>query len=102
MIQPLFVSRSSKGQRVEFKPESSGRPDGRWRRFIGAGFELAGVAFVFGLIGYAIDRSLGNVKQVATAIAMLIGFSLGLMRFVLLASKENARQRELDEHHKVD
>lgn len=87
---------------MEFKPGSLRRLDGRWSRFLGAGLELAGVAIVFGLIGYAMDRSLGNVKQVATAMMMLLGFSLGLTRFVLLASKENARQREFDEQQKAD
>lgn len=87
---------------METLPESrsTGPPERRFGRFVGAGFELAGTALLFGLMGYAIDRFLGNGKQIATAFATLVGFSLGLTRFVILASKENARQRELNERHK--
>ncbi|MGV3484025.1 MAG: hypothetical protein ACO1RT_06390 [Planctomycetaceae bacterium] len=76
------------------KLEAEQRQGRSFARFAGAGFELAGISLVFGLVGYAIDRSMGNTRQLATAFAALIGFSLGLLRFIVLASKENARRPE--------
>ena len=84
---------------MEPQPEAQRRPPQGWARFAGAGFELAGISFLFGLGGYALDRWLGNTKPLATAVATLIGFSLGLLRFIILASQENTRQREQSKLH---
>jgi len=56
-----------------------------WTRFVGAGFELAGITGVVGLVGYGIDRFCGNGTLVATAIAVLVGFSFAMFRFITLA-----------------
>lgn len=62
----------------------------RFTTFAAAGLELAGVAVVFAAIGYGIDRWLGNTRLVGTGIIGLIGFTLGMVRFVLLAGQVNA------------
>lgn len=71
-------------------PSHSPRKSTRnWARFVGAGIELAAFASVFAWIGYVIDGRLGNQKLIATAIGALIGFSLGLVRFIVFATRVN-------------
>ncbi len=82
-------------------PSQSPRPSAKnIARFAGAGIELAAFATLFALLGYGLDRWLGNTTYIATALAALVGFSLGFVRFMLLALKVNARQRQLDEIQK--
>ncbi len=53
-------------------------------RFLGAGLELAGISGLFAVGGWAIDRWQDSGRT-ATALGLLIGFSLGMFRFVLMA-----------------
>ncbi len=50
---------------------------------------MAAFAFVFAWLGYVIDGWLSNQKLIATAIGALIGFSLGLVRFIVFATRVN-------------
>ena len=61
--------------------------------FAAAGLELAGLAVVFAAFGYGIDRWLENTKPFGTGLAGLVGFSLGMVRFVLLANRANSSQK---------
>ena len=55
-----------------------------------AGFELASFALILGGVGYGIDHWLGNHVTPYFAIAgILLGFSLGFYRLIVLASKMN-------------
>ncbi len=60
-----------------------------WHRFIGAGIELAAFALVATAAGYGLDRWLGHERPLATAFCGLTGFSLGMVRFIVLASRAN-------------
>lgn len=60
-----------------------------WHRFIGAGIELAAFALVAAAVGYGLDRWLGHERPLATAFCGLVGFSLGLVRFIVLANRAN-------------
>lgn len=51
-------------------------------QFIGLGSELATFTLVGTGIGYAIDAASDNAKPLATAGATLIGFTLGMIRFI--------------------
>ena len=62
---------------------SDGAP---WGRFVGAGLELAGFTLCFAGLGFGIDKWLGNKRLVGTALVTLVGFSLAMARFVVLAS----------------
>lgn len=70
-------------------PRSSGDRAIPWAKFAGAGLELAVFTFAFALVGYAIDQWVDGSKLVGTAIAALVGFSLGLFRFIVIAAQVN-------------
>jgi hypothetical protein len=61
--------------------------------FAAAGLELAGLALAFAVIGYGIDRWLDNSRLIGTGVAALVGFTLGMVRFVLLVNAANATRR---------
>lgn len=58
-------------------------------RFVGAGVELASFSLCFGLIGFTIDHWVESERQFGLAFGSLIGFSMGMVRFVILAGKAN-------------
>ncbi len=60
-----------------------------WHRFIGAGIELASFAVVATLAGYGFDRWLNNDRLLFTAICGMVGFALGMVRFIVLANRAN-------------
>jgi len=60
-------------------------------RFVGAGLELSGISLLFAAVGFGLDRWLGDDRLIATAIAVLVGFTLGMIRFVMMASGANTR-----------
>ena len=64
--------------------------------FVAAGLELAGLAVVFAAFGYGIDQWLGNTRLIGTGITGLVGFTLGMVRFVLLANQANAMRKPRD------
>lgn len=63
----------------------------QWARFVGAGLELAGLTLCFAGLGYGVDKWMGNERLVVTALVTLVGFSLGMVRFVLLASSASSK-----------
>ena len=80
-------------------PESARPPDAEstslfqggasmWR-FAGAGMELGGSSLVFAAIGYAVDHYFGNTTLIATALGAVLGFAVGLYRFIRLAMAAN-------------
>jgi len=54
-------------------------------RFLGAGLELSGITLGFAAVGFGLDRWLGNDRLLATGLVTLLGFSLGMVRFVVIA-----------------
>lgn len=58
-------------------------------RFVGLGTELSGFTLVFAGIGHLIDRSGDYSKPYATALGALIGFSLGMIRFIWQVQQSN-------------
>ncbi len=51
-------------------------------RLLGLGTELAGFTIVVMGIGYAVDSARGHETRYATALGALIGFTLGMIRFI--------------------
>ncbi len=62
-------------------PSSAWNPTAVFR-FVGLGTELAGFTLVFAGLGYLADRTFQNPKPYGTALGAMIGFSLGMMRFI--------------------
>jgi F0F1-type ATP synthase assembly protein I len=76
---------------------SSGSPMAApWVRLTGAGLELAVTTLALGAIGVAVDRWVQTTRPVFASIAGLIGFSLGMIRFIRLAISVSAAQRDAD------
>jgi len=68
---------------------TSGRNGLDWLRFVGAGFELAGITLLFVLIGVGFDKWYGNARHLGTALGSMFGFSLGMVRFIVIAMQVN-------------
>ena len=51
-------------------------------RFVGLGTELAGFTLVCAGLGYLMDQIGQNPKPYGTALGAMIGFSLGMVRFI--------------------
>lgn len=64
----------------------SSRP---WLRLIGLGMELAAFTLVFTAIGYWIDWSRQHDTPYATALLALIGFVLGMVRFIVQSTRQS-------------
>ncbi len=58
-------------------------------RLASAGFELASFSLLLGGGGYLVDRWLGNITPYVAIAGLLVGFSLGFYRLIILASKMN-------------
>lgn len=56
-------------------------------RFVGLGMELAGFTLVLAGLGYWVDSNLHLAKPFATALGALIGFTVGMVRFIQQANK---------------
>ena len=63
------------------EPQFSGKASGTFR-LAGLGAELAGVTVVFMAAGYLVDSLRGHQTGYATAAGTLIGFLLGMVRFI--------------------
>lgn len=76
-------------EKLPEKPPS--RADTRPRSFAGVagmGFELAGTTVAIAGIGYLADRYFGGERSFGFAIGGLIGFGLGMFRFILKALRQ--------------
>lgn len=73
-----------------------------WIRLSGAGLELAFITIVFGAIGAAIDRHLQSARPICSAIGGLLGFTLGMIRFIRLATSISNRQRQIEQNQPSD
>ena len=60
-----------------------------WLRFVGAGFELAAITLLFVSIGIGFDKWHGNARHLGTALGSMLGFSLGMVRFIVIAMQVN-------------
>ena len=89
-------SRDSPGETNDHPPASGKLTAAPWVRLTGAGLELAMTTIVLGAIGMAADRWAQATRPVFAAIAGLIGFSLGMIRFIRLATSVSAAQRDAD------
>jgi F0F1-type ATP synthase assembly protein I len=73
------------------EPESSHRKStssGAVLRFATLGTELAAFTLTFTAIGYFLDSYRGHDHRYATAFGTLIGFTLGLVRFISMVRKD--------------
>ncbi|TWT83420.1 hypothetical protein CA13_48850 [Planctomycetes bacterium CA13] len=61
-----------------------------WMRLVGMGLELAGITLMFTAFGYWIDDWRQADRPFVTALAMLVGFSLAMTRFIIVALKSGA------------
>lgn len=64
------------------EPERLGEDRRPVLRFVGLGTELAGFTLVFAGIGHLLDNGLQTSKPYASALAALVGFTLGMVRFI--------------------
>ncbi len=73
-------------------------------RFSGAGLELAVITIAFGAAGAFADRRLNFQRPVLSAFAGLIGFTLGMTRFIrlALAASESDRMGRDDEGDRAE
>lgn len=70
-------------------PESSQPKKGvGFLRFATLGTELAAFTLTFTAIGYFLDTIRHHDHRYATAIGTLIGFTLGLVRFIVMVRKD--------------
>jgi F0F1-type ATP synthase assembly protein I len=60
-------------------------------RFVGWGMELAGFTLVFAGVGYFVDSTLQLPKSYATAAGTLLGFTIGMIRFIQQALQVTQR-----------
>lgn len=68
---------------------TSGRSGLDWLRFVGAGLELAAITLLFVSIGIGFDKWHGNARHLGTALGSMLGFSLGMVRFIVIAMQVN-------------
>lgn len=54
----------------------------------GMGFELAGATILLAGIGHLVDRYFGEDRSIGFAIGGLLGFGLGMFRFILKALQQ--------------
>lgn len=80
---------------IDSSPDASKAP-APWVRLTGAGLELAVTAILFGAIGAVVDRLVQTERPVFAAVIGLIGFSVGMVRFIRLATSVSAAQRDAD------
>ncbi len=71
-----------------------------WMRLSGAGLELAAITLVLGAIGAFLDRKLMLEKPLCSAAGGLVGFTLGLIRFIRLASSLSDQQRKVEKQRR--
>ncbi len=77
-------------QQQEGAPQTTpvaGRDQRVWLRFAGLGIELATSTLLFAGIGYLVDWMLALPKSYATAAGTLVGFTIGMIRFIQQALK---------------
>ena len=60
-------------------------------RFVGLGMELAGFTLCFAGIGYLMDQLIQFPKPYGTAAGTLIGFALGMIRFIVQVRQNGNR-----------
>lgn len=90
-------SESVADERPPATPRPSGRDDGKTSasaterqtllRLASAGFELASFSLVLGGAGYGFDHWSGGTTPYFAIVGVLLGFSLGFYRLIVLASK---------------
>lgn len=68
---------------------TAGRNGLGWLRFVGAGFELATLTLLFALVGLGFDKWHGNARHLGTGLGSMLGFSLGMVRFIVSAMQAN-------------
>lgn len=69
-------------------------------RLTGAGLELAFIGLVFGGIGSLVDKAASLERPIGLAFGGLIGFGLGMFRFIRLATQtSNAQRRQEERRH---
>ena len=80
------------------EPDSDSRPgdaaalDRPWFKLVGLGMELAGATLGVAAIGWWIDYAMSNSSGVGVGIGALVGFSLGMVRFVQRSIAETRKQ----------
>ena len=77
-------------------PDGPGKSSPIWLRLSGAGIELAFITIAFGAAGTLIDGRTQAEQPVAAAFGGLIGFTLGMVRFLRLATSISQQQRRIE------
>ena len=68
------------------EPDESFQERRLMMRLASAGFELASFSLILGGLGYAIDQWAGNATPYAAIAGLLVGFSLGFYRLIVMAN----------------
>ena len=55
---------------------------------VGMGFELAGTTVVLAGLGHLVDRYFGADRSIGFALGGLVGFGLGMLRFIMKALRQ--------------
>ncbi len=76
---------SSRGSERRVGNQQIGGESVSWMRFSGAGVELALITIAFGAVGAWADCWWNLQRPVCSALAGLVGFTLGMIRFIRLA-----------------
>ncbi|TWT95041.1 AtpZ/AtpI family protein [Neorhodopirellula pilleata] len=86
-----FKSPRGSKPREEGKKWEGGQDSFQQRRLMmrlaSAGFELASFSLILGGLGYAIDQWAGNQTPYIAIVGLLLGFSLGFYRLIILANQ---------------
>lgn len=81
----------------ESKPDVTNRPPETWVRLSGAGMELALITIAFGAAGALADHQLDLQRPITSATGGLVGFTLGMIRFIRLATTISGNERAADQ-----
>ncbi len=87
---PKASPNSLSSQKLE-DDKAASRPTDRSHSFAlvaGMGFELAGTTVALAGLGHLVDRGLGGESNIGFAFGGLIGFGLGMFRFIMKALRQ--------------
>jgi len=79
---------------TENQPRSRGNQPRSFAAVAGMGFELAGTTVLLAGAGHLVDRYFGGERGIGFAVGGLIGFGLGMFRFILKALRQIEESNE--------
>ncbi|MCO8124803.1 hypothetical protein NHH03_23905 [Stieleria sp. TO1_6] len=72
-----------------------------WMRLTGAGMELAFITIALGWLGSLVDANQQTARPVFAALCGLVGFALGMVRFIRLAVSVSKQQRDAEQRSRA-